>query len=760
MKFNIKKRSLSFELAVGLILIIVIVESAILGYIYSRQSRLLLRELNNRADDHAANISEVLAIPIWDFDDEQIEKIGSGYVSKEIIEGVRIHDQKGQVLFKSKSNSDPEGQIERAVDITYKGQIIGTARLLFSMGSYQMELLWLRNAILYALSASLVVILVATGFLMRIFMRKPLKILQTGINRVEKGEFEYGFEEIHHDELSGIAQQFSSMAREIHSREKSLHIVNKELKQEIADRKAAEEKIVQSEAKYRSILEDMKEGYFELDLNKVFTFVNNAMEDMSGYTEEELIGMNVSEIVDKKTIGKVAGVFNAAKSTLHSADVFAIDTIQKSGEKRHVEISLSFMFDKNDVPVGFSGVVRDITERIIAEKEKRKLEKKLQRSQKMEALGILAGGVAHDLNNVLSGIVSYPDLLLMDLPEDSHLRKPLLAIRGSGKKAADIVMDLLALARRGVSVMEIVNLNDIIQEYLKSPEYQQLQTYHPNVRVQNRLDDRLMNIKGSSVHLRKTIMNLISNATEAQPSGGEIHISTYNQYVDTPIHGYDDIKDGDYVVLEVTDEGIGISDEDLSRIFEPFYTKKVMSRSGTGLGMAVVWGTVQDHNGYLNVKSRQGAGTTFFVYFPATREELRKNEHLIQVETYMGNGQKIVVVDDVAEQREIAKEILTKLNYTVVTVPSGEEAVEYLQNNSADLLLLDMIMEPGIDGLETYKQITAFRPSQKAIIASGYSETDRVKEAQGLGAGEYIKKPYTMEKIGLAVRKELNRKNN
>ena len=193
---NLKKRSLSFGLAISLILIIIIVESGILGYIYTRQSRILLQELNNKADDYAGNISEVLANPIWDFDDEQINNIGSGYISKDIIAAIRIQDQHGQFLFKSETGSTPEDHIDRSADITYKGQFIGNVRLVFSLEPYKMDLLWLRNAILYALSASVVVILIATGFLLRIFMRKPLSILQTGIDRVAKGEYEYGFDEI------------------------------------------------------------------------------------------------------------------------------------------------------------------------------------------------------------------------------------------------------------------------------------------------------------------------------------------------------------------------------------------------------------------------------------------------------------------------------------------------------------------------------------------------------------------------------------
>jgi len=375
----------------------------------------------------------------------------------------------------------------------------------------------------------------------------------------------------------------------------------------------------------------------------------------------------------------------------------------------------------------------------------------------MEAIGTLAGGVAHDLNNILSGIVSYPDLLLMQVPDDSPLRKPILTMQNSGKKAADIVQDLLTLARRGVVITDVVNLNDIISEYLKSPEYEKLKSYHPEVEVKADLEADLLNISGSSVHLAKTVMNLVSNAAEAITDGGEVFISTENRYIDRPISGYDSVKEGDYITLAVSDTGVGISPQDMDRIFEPFYTKKVMGKSGTGLGMAVVWGTIKDHKGYVDVQSTEGKGTTFTLHFPATRREIAKEKALLPLEDYIGKGESILVVDDVKEQREIAFNMLTALSYIADAISSGEEAVEYLKEQSVDLIVLDMIMDPGMDGLDTYKKILELHPGQKTIIASGFSETDRVKEAQRLGAGQYVKKPYTLEKIGLAVRTELDK---
>jgi signal transduction histidine kinase/ActR/RegA family two-component response regulator len=446
----------------------------------------------------------------------------------------------------------------------------------------------------------------------------------------------------------------------------------------------------------------------------------------------------------------------------HGMEVFETGKRKRVEETDHAngitrEINIYPVFDEAVNVVAVIVNIRDITELKQAEKKKKRLEEQLRQAQKMESLGTLAGGVAHDLNNVLSGIVSYPDLLLMKIPDDSPLRKSLLTIKESGNKAVAIVQDLLTLSRRGVPVTEVTNLNEIINEYLRSPEYEKLRSFHPHVEIETRLEKHLLNITGSPIHLSKTIMNLVSNATEAIYEAGKITISTENRYIDKPVNSYDNVGEGDYVVLVVSDTGIGISNEDIGRIFEPFYTKKKMGRSGTGLGMAVVWGTVKDHNGYIDVQSILGKGTAITIYFPITRQKPSENDTVFSIQDYMSKGESILVVDDVKQQREIASTILKELGYSVATVSSGEEAIEYLSNNTVDLLVLDMIMDPGIDGLYTYKQILKLHSRQKAIITSGFSETGRIKEAKELGVGQYIMKPYTMEKIGIAVRTELDK---
>jgi signal transduction histidine kinase len=399
----------------------------------------------------------------------------------------------------------------------------------------------------------------------------------------------------------------------------------------------------------------------------------------------------------------------------------------------------------------------EIEEREWAQQERLRLEAELIRGEKMELLGRLASGVAHDLNNVLSGIVSYPDLLLLELPPESDMRGPLENIRRAGKRAAVIVQDLLTLSRRGIILRERTQLNDIIRDHLKSPEFITLQKNYPKVTMEVRLAPDLLHLTGSPVHLEKTLMNLLINSFEAIEKEGTVLVKTENRYIDTLIRGYDTTKPGNYVVLAVSDNGMGIPQDKLDKIFEPFYSSKVLGRSGTGLGMTVVWGTVKDHDGYLDVESTPGKGTTITVFFPALQDNEEKTSPVkCWPQTIKpGKGETLLLVDDDSEQRLLGNTILTTLGYNVETAPSGEKAIELLKNKSFDLVLLDMIMEPGMDGLDTYQHIIQIRPYQKVIIISGYSESERIRKTIDMGVRNYIKKPYSLEDIAITIQKEL-----
>ena len=399
--------------------------------------------------------------------------------------------------------------------------------------------------------------------------------------------------------------------------------------------------------------------------------------------------------------------------------------------------------------IGARMIVVDITER-------HRLEEQLMRDQKMKAIGLMAGGVAHDLNNILSGIISYPELLLLDLDPDHRMRRPLEAIRRAGLDAAEVVADLLTVARGIAATKEVVNVNTLVRDYLASPDFQQLQRRYPLIIINSTLTADLRAICCSPIHIRKCLMNLVTNGMEAIHGKGTLAIKTENyQQLFPGDQNRLALDQGGYVKLSVYDSGSGIAPHEIDHIFEPFYTKKVMGRSGTGLGLAVVWNTVRDHGGGVGVTS-DSQGTTFDLYLPAVEEEVAAVPETVDWRSFMSTGESVLVIDDEQRQRDIASRLLQSLNYRVESVPSGEEAVRYLSDHRVDILVLDMIMVPGQNGRITYEQILAIHPGQKAIVASGFAADEDVRACLAMGAGAYVAKPYTLEKIGEAMYKTLH----
>lgn len=548
----------------------------------------------------------------------------------------------------------------------------------------------------------------------------------------------------------------------------------------------------QYEQNYRILVENASEGVVVIR-NETCIYANSKIQDISGFSVEDLVpgpALNFIHPEDRKTLDNLHGQMpgrpvkrgeqlrlirkdNAIRWIETSrfpiswenseAVLFFIRDITEAKEARdaleHMNQHLENMVEKRSQELVQSSeqLMRETASRKRADAEKMELAEKLDRSKKMETLGMLAGRVAHGLNNILTGIVTYPELILLGLPGDSPMRGPIQLMRDSGLKAAAIVEDLLILASQDMPGISLVNVNkDVVLEFLESQECLRLKNTGAAIRVKTELDPDLHPVKGSLTHLRKTLTNLFINAVEAQPEGGRITITTKNRFVGSPLPGYDTIRKGSYVVLKISDNGFGILQEDIRKIFEPFFTKKNFQRAGTGLGMTVVWRTVHDHQGYITVQSEVGKGTCFEIYFPSAGKAAGKETgELPPVRDLMGSGETILVVDDIEQQRKIASEILKSLNYLVVTAASGEEAVAYLKSSSADLVLLDMIMDPGMDGLETYRRIIHDQPGQKAVIASGYAENIRVEEAIRLGVGKYIRKPYSIKNLGEVIKQVL-----
>lgn len=424
-----------------------------------------------------------------------------------------------------------------------------------------------------------------------------------------------------------------------------------------------------------------------------------------------------------------------------------------------VTLSLSVLIKAIDASgKEFKLLRKDISQKKAQQEEQQQLKEKLKQAEKFKPIGILAGSVAHDLNNILSGIATYPEVLMMDETLDPQVRQGLEMIKDSGQKASSVVSDLLTISRGSSAEKEIININSIIDRYTSAHDFDKIRKSYPQVKIEILTEPELLNIKGSYIHIEKMIMNLVLNAVEevSEKNGGKVIITTSNCYVDSDILGIKDIVQGEYVILSVIDNGSGIAEKNIEKIFEPFFTKKEMGKSGTGLGLTVVWNAVKDHKGYINVTSR-GKGTRFELLFPATRRDLPKKEASCSLDEIKGHGQIILVVDDLSNQQKIAVRILKNLGYQAESVDNGYAAVDFIKNNPTDLVILDMIMSPSISGLETYQMIKKINPGQKAIIASGYSESEDVLMAQDLGAGSFVKKPYTVLDMGIAVKEELEK---
>ncbi|MEA3387078.1 MAG: response regulator [Patescibacteria group bacterium] len=518
-----------------------------------------------------------------------------------------------------------------------------------------------------------------------------------------------------------------------------------------------EEKLRKNDRLFSRFINNAHIPVVMVKMNGTIEFLNDEFQELCGYTLEDIPTIDQwfsKAYPDEKLREEINRAWETKLKKAIKNDTavtFKERTITcKDGSERDVV----FVYTLIDARVVIT--FHDNTEQNRIKKTEQELLHRQTRTKKMEAIGLMAGGVAHDLNNILSGIVSYPELLLLQLPEDSELRKPISAIQESGQRAAAVVADLLTVARGVASARETSNLNTLIQQYLDSPEHKKVESLHGNISCRAQLEPELANISCSPVHIKKCLMNLITNAAEAVDTEGAVVISTRNQTVEKPTGNTLHIAKGQYVVLSVKDTGSGIAEKDLDHIFEPFYTKKIMGRSGTGLGLSVVWNTVQDHDGTITVTSSKD-GTTFELYFPISDEEITVEETGTEIKQLKGNGERILIIDDEPQQRDIASQMLISLGYEVNAVASGEKAIEYLKENSVDLLLLDMVMDPGLNGRETYERIIKIIPGQKAVIASGFSENNNVQKTLQLGAGGFIKKPYSMEELAKAVKFELGK---
>jgi two-component system cell cycle sensor histidine kinase/response regulator CckA len=651
---------------------------------------------------------------------------------------------------------------------------------------------------------------------------------------------------------------------QVEKRTRELARANEQLKHEVKVRKQAEETLSESEEKYRTILESIEEGYFEVDLEGNLTFFNDALCKITGYTRSEVLGMNNRDYTTPETAKKMYQIFNQVYRTGKPLRMMDYEIILKDGKIIVLEMSTSLIRDPSGAPVGFRGVIRDITSRRKAEKslkeseekyrtlseqstdsiyittregkhsyinqsfldlfgytrkeiknlkvqdfyanpkdrsrfqqeiektgsvrdfevtlrkkdgteidclitanirtvddgsiigyqgiirditEKKNLESQLLQAQKMEAVGTLAGGIAHNFNNLLMSIQGNTSLMLLDTNATHPHYERLTNIEKSVQSGSKLTSQLLGYARGGGYEVKPISINHIITDTSST-----FAMTRKDITLHHDLARTLAGVKADRGQIEQVVLNIYVNAAEAMGGGGELFITTKNiPHTQIEKKSYT-IKPGNYILLTIRDTGIGMDKATQAKVFDPFFTTKGLAK-GTGLGLASVYGIMKAHGGYIDVESHKGHGTTFFLYLPASKEAIGEEAH--PAATIETGKETILLVDDEEIILDVGEALLTSLGYTVLIAHGGNEAIETLRttlsSSPPDLVILDMIM-PGMGGGETYDRMKEIHPTIKVLLSSGYSVDGQAQEILKRGCDGFLQKPFTLGEVSKAIR--------
>jgi PAS domain S-box-containing protein len=514
-------------------------------------------------------------------------------------------------------------------------------------------------------------------------------------------------------------------------------------------RKAADDALRESEEKYRTILESIEEGCFETDIHGNLTFFSNPFLKILGYSREELMGADTDKYTSPDTAAKMKRITERLRETGKPENVADYDIVRKDGNNLSLELSVSLLKDQEGLPVGYRGVLRDVSERKKSEKEKHKLESQLQQAQKMESIGTLAGGIAHDFNNILMGIQGNASLMLLKIESDHPNYEKIKNIEKYVQNGTELTKQLLGFARRGKYLIRATDLNEIIDK--SSGLFARTKK---EIRVHTELADNLWAAEVDRGQIEQVLLNLYVNAWQAMSQGGDLYLQTENVILDRSYVKPYKVEPGRYVKISVSDTGVGIDRETQERIFEPFFTTKEMGR-GTGLGLASVYGIVKSHGGYINVYSEKERGTVFTIYLPASEKEIVREKDSVAAPIIRGSG-TILLIDDEKMILDVGIELLDELGYEVISAMSGNEAIEVFKNDRdrIDLIIMDMIM-PGMGGGETFDRLKEIDPDIKVLLSSGYSINGQATKILRRGCDGFIQKPFNMNQLAEKVQEIL-----
>jgi two-component system cell cycle sensor histidine kinase/response regulator CckA len=527
------------------------------------------------------------------------------------------------------------------------------------------------------------------------------------------------------------------------------------LARDVTELKKAEEALRQSEQKYRMIAENVYDMIWITDLGLNCIYVSPSVFRITGFSPQEFQSKPINEMVTPASFDILAKIFSEELAREKSGNAgpdrprtMELELVRKDGSPVCVEISADFTRDEMRQVNGILGVTRDISERRDSEKERARLEEQLSQAQKMESVGRLAGGVAHDFNNMLSVILGYAELIRLNLPQGDPLASDVEEIEKAAARSRDITRQLLAFSRKQIIAPMTVDLNGLIRGIQKTL----FRLIGEDIDLKFSSNDDLCKIKFDPSQMEQVLINLAVNARDAMPNGGKLAIETRKTYLDEEYCKiYPEFLPGHYILMTVSDDGAGMSKETLQHAFEPFFTTKETGR-GTGLGLATVYGIVRQNNGFINVYSESGKGTSFKIYIPRSMEEGEALKAADEETVPAGTG-TILLVEDDEMVRKMTTEMLEKIGYTVIPTGDPAEARRLCEDDKVhiDLLMTDVIM-PGMSGKDLRDRIEAKRPEIKVLFMSGYTSNAIVTRGVLEEGVNFVQKPFSMSELARNVR--------